>query len=320
LRKPDICSPLPQAFINLFLQKKERLVYTPPFSYGRKIDLFSFQQKNKGTTLKNMTFSPNLHYLNDTHTDLTSSSGAWTFNNIKNNLVSDLSGKGHPLMPHRKPKWEKDFAFGMVAALDGETQFLSTNNPVLKTDKNFSIIAWVRLNSSLVQDALGFKKGICAVSAVTQDSLTHSAFHLGVRLIKEPLKNGTITEALKWCFAVSPMQTSEEGGPECQFAYSTSNLDHTVLDKWVMVAGVQDVTKRTILLYIPSINEKKEICMPDNWSFWEAKGGLQIGRGQWQGEKVDFWPGSISSVRVFSDILKTQDIERIYRKEAPKCM
>lgn len=244
--------------------------------------------------------------------------GWWGFDEVIDNTIADLSGKCHILKPNGNLKWINEPEFTGAVVLNGATQWLSTDRPVLCTDKSFSITAWVCLDSVAMNSKLVLKTGVCALTAVSQDSPTHSAFHLGIRLIKEMHADGNIIARPKWCFTVSPIDEKGIGEIECQFAHSPSPLDDSVLDKWVMLVGTCDVVNKTTHIYVPSVNETGKVSIPSGWTFLQANEGLQIGRGRWLGRDVDHWPGCIGPVRAFSGVLTEEDAKKIYIKDSMK--
>ncbi len=83
----------------------------------------------------------------------------------------------------------------------------------------------------------------------------------------------------------------------------------------VFLVGVSDHERRSIHLYVPEINESGVALIPDVWIFWNAVGGLQVGRGRWLNRDVDFWPGQIGSLRVFEGVLNPEDVRRLYLED-----
>ena len=45
---------------------------------------------------------------------------------------------------------------------------------------------------------------------------------------------------------------------------------------------------------------------------YQASGPLTIGRGQWSGNPVDYWPGTIDDVRVFDRALSDAEVAQVY--------
>lgn len=244
--------------------------------------------------------------------------GWWKFDEITDrNVIPDLSGNDHALTIIGAPRVINDDKLKGAIVLDGETQWISTSKPILRTDQSFSIAAWVHLDSAIMSSKLELRKKehSFALTAVSQDSPTHSAFYLGIRRIEETQPDGITTSALKWSFTVAPVDGSETGLLVWEHAHSVSSLEKSMLDNWVMLVGVYDVAKRAAYIYIPSINEAGIAYMPDAWTFWQADGALQIGRARWLGCNVDQWPGKIGPVRVFSGVLTEEDAKKLYTED-----
>jgi len=244
--------------------------------------------------------------------------GAWDFNEKDGNALADSAGNKHKLNATGLPKFFNEGHSNSISGvkLDGVTAWLSSINPVVLTDKSYSIVAWVRLDSDLLNNKLALKPKEHALTAVSQDSPTHSAFYLGVRQIQESLPNGSVQTSLKWNFTIAPIDGSETGPIEWQHAHVRTALNDSALDKWVMLVGVCDVEQRSAYIYVPNLGESGKVIVPNEWVFWKAKGGFQVGRSLWLGRNVDQWPGSISRVRAFSGVLTEEDAKMLYLKDS----
>jgi hypothetical protein len=246
--------------------------------------------------------------------------GLWKFDERTGNTFPDMSGNEHTLTATGALDMVKGIDPGGAVTLDGSTQWLSTNQPVLRTDESFSIAAWVYLDSTIMNTKLELRKSehSFALTAISQSSPTHGAFYLGIRRIEEIQPDGSETAALKWSFTVAPVDGSETAVLVWEHAYPLSPLDDSMLNKWIMLIGVCDVVERALHLYVPSINETGTTHVPDAWTFWHAGEGLQIGRARWLGRNVDQWPGKIGPVRAFSGILSDQDAKKLYAEDMLK--
>lgn len=242
--------------------------------------------------------------------------GWWKFDESTSNVASDCSNNGHTLIPTGNPVHTRETNLSGAMAFDGATQWLGSNKTVLRTDESYSIVAWVRLDSVAMNGKMVLKAGEHALTAVSQDTPTHSAFYLGARHIEATQPDGTTTSSLKWNFTVSPIDGSETGALEWLHAHAPTTLNESVLDKWIMLVGVCDIPKRTVHIYVPSTNESGKIHMPDEWIFWRAEGGLQVGRGLWLGRNVDHWPGRVGPVRAYSGVLGMEDAKRLYAEDS----
>jgi hypothetical protein len=236
--------------------------------------------------------------------------GFWDFTEMVNGTVVDLSGNDHTLIVIGDPILGKETQLPGSILLNGETQWAGTNNPVVSTDKSFSIAAWVYLDSTLMSGQLALKEGENALTAVSQDSSTHGGFYLGLRRYEEAQPNGTTAAIFRWCFALAPISMDQSG-----VHARSEKLDDSILDKWVLLVGVCDVFNRKAKIYIPTISQSGEGDMPDSWVLWKAENGFQIGRGQWMKQNVDQWPGKIGPVRVFSGELTMEEAKRLQAED-----
>lgn len=236
--------------------------------------------------------------------------GFWKFENE----FLDSSGKKNNLNPVNSPPLRKNQKLSGSVSLDGIEQCLGTDNPVVDTEGSYTIAAWVRLESSKMNGKLSLPVGEHALTAVSQDTSTHSNFYLGLRQIDQEQPDGSLASSLRWNFTVSPIDGSETGAVEWQHAHSGRPLDDEDLDKWFLLVGVCDVKNRTANIYVPNSNEKGVINWPENLVQLPSEGGLQVGRGRWLGRDVDFWPGTIGPVKVLSGALSEEQAKEIYTK------
>ncbi len=239
----------------------------------------------------------------------------WKFDTSAGDAIPDASGNGYTLIAVGAPAWAPDAEIAGSIELDGATQSLGTSQPVLRTDESFSVAAWIRLGRAAMGGKLALKAGEHALTAVSQDSPTHSAFYLGVREIERAQPGETTTKSLHWNFTISPVDGSETGVLEWQHAHAPTPLDDSALDKWLMLVGVCDIEKRTAQIYVPGSGESGSAYPPEAWSFWQADGGLQLGRGRWLGRNVDPWPGRVGPVRLYSGVLTAEDAQRLYSED-----
>lgn len=234
--------------------------------------------------------------------------GCWKFEND----FSDVSGNRNDLFPNANPSLIKDSKLSGAVNLDGSKQFLGTKHSVVDTVGSYTVAAWIRLNSSAMNGKLSLKPGEHALTAVSQDTATHSNFYLGVRQVDKEQPDGVLTSSLRWNFTVAPIDGSETGSVEWQHAHTDSPLDNSALDKWFLLIGVCDADARTASIYAPTANEKGMIHWPADLVQLPAEGGLQVGRGRWLGRNVDHWPGSIGPIKVFSGAMSQEEANRLY--------
>lgn len=229
----------------------------------------------------------------------------WNFTNIELNKVPDLSGNDNCLFATGNPTYLNDSYITGAVNLNGNTQWLSTKFPIIKTDQSFSIAAWVYLSGDLMGGDICFNEGINALTAVSQDSETHAGFYLGLRKYRVSKQSNNPKVVYRWCFALAPITMDLPGIHVC----SQDVLSKDDLDKWFFLVAVCDGENRLIQLHIPEIKQSQFTVMQDSWKLWNATKNFQIGRGKWEGKEVDKWPGSIGPVRVFKGILSLEQSE-----------
>ncbi|MFJ4620642.1 LamG-like jellyroll fold domain-containing protein [Streptomyces sp. NPDC088812] len=236
----------------------------------------------------------------------------WRFDEGAGHTATDSSGNGHTLVADEGVAWIP----GGGIALDGDRQKLTTEGPAVRTDESFGVAVWVRLDSATLDGALRPEPGEYAWTAVSQAVDSHGAFYLGARLFTETGADGTEQAVLRWSFTVSPVD-----GPTSAFewrhATSAAAVDASALDTWVLLVGVLDPRTHTARLLVPGVEDVRTVDLPEGWTYWHAEAPLQVGHGTWLEKTVDFWPGSIGPVRLFSGTLTPEDAAVLYRQDAP---
>ncbi|MFD8500618.1 LamG domain-containing protein [Amycolatopsis sp. NPDC059657] len=162
----------------------------------------------------------------------------------------------------------------LAVRLNGSNQNISTPNAV-DTGKSFSVTAWARLDDTGPQ-----------ATVLSQDGNTASGFML--RAISG-----------KWTFVAMGSDANVAGdqatGPSAQRGI------------WTHLAGVYSKDRQQIELYV---NGVLAASAPHSGGF-NATGGFQIGRGKWNGGDVDFFPGAIDDVSVYSRTLLGGEIKNL---------
>jgi hypothetical protein len=165
-------------------------------------------------------------------------------------------------------------------ALDGSTGVLSTAGQVLRTDRSFTVTAWVNLTSTA-----GF------ATAVSQDGLNVSGFFL-----QYSAADG------RWAFARTAADSTTAATTR---ALSTSA---PATGTWTHLAGVYDANAGQVKLYVNgSLNGTASYT-----GGWQAAGPLHIGRALWNGGAADAFPGSIDEVRAYGRALSDAEVSSVY--------
>ncbi|MFI2710816.1 LamG-like jellyroll fold domain-containing protein [Micromonospora sp. NPDC018662] len=238
----------------------------------------------------------------------------WRFDDPARAEVDDASGNGHTMVPHGGPTWTAGGKFGGGYALDGATQWFSTTDPVVRSDRSLSVAAWVRLDSARTGPTPALPDDWYAVTAVSQNGPSHTPFYLGVRLIDDPVHSKT-NYSIRWNFTAAPVDGSETGPVEWCHAFSRQVIQPSELDRWVLLVGVYDLDAGFVRLYVPGNDDAGETRLPDGWPSWRAEGGVQLGQARFRDDVSDQWPGSIGAVRIYSGVLTAADAASLYAED-----
>ncbi len=99
----------------------------------------------------------------------------------------------------------------------------------------------------------------------------------------------------RWAF-------SYDGEPRAEYVVQP------VLGDWYHVVGVRDAADQKLRLYVNGdLVGQSDVCGGTTPS-----GPLTIGRGQWSGNPVDYWAGTIDDVRVFDRALSDAEVAQVY--------
>ncbi|MEJ3750146.1 LamG domain-containing protein [Actinomycetes bacterium KLBMP 9797] len=164
----------------------------------------------------------------------------------------------------------------LAVRLNGTGAHVSAPHAV-DTSQSFAVTAWARL------DKVGGHPAV-----VSQDGSRVSAFQLQA------------TPDGRWAFTMFGADADGGGsvhdrvlGPAVQ------------IGAWTHLAAVHDVGARRISLYVNGVLAG---ALPHAGAWNHATGGVQIGAAQWNGARLDFFPGSIDDVSVYSRPLFAEEI------------
>ncbi|GAB3409506.1 glycoside hydrolase family 2 [Schumannella luteola] len=202
--------------------------------------------------------------------------GAWGFDEASGTTAEDAVGK-NPLTIHgdaaRVPA--RDGAEGSALQLDGSTQWADTAKTVLKTtDRNYSVSAWVKFDQ--VGDAFQ--------TVVSEDGDNVSSFFLQYSGADKKLAFSFVgARALANDVTVEP-------------------------NRWYHLVGVRDITTSSLTIYVDGAKAGSVSVLGNGET---ATGGLQIGRGKYDGKPVDFLDGAVDGVRVFDRTLSADEVAQL---------
>ena len=206
--------------------------------------------------------------------------GHWTFDEGSGTVARDSSAGGHPLTLQNGASWGPGVVGAFALSLSGAGQYAEAGSPLIDTTGSFTVSAWVNLSSTG-----GYQ------TFVSQDGSQVSGFFPQLRgdthrfaftriAYDAPQGLGTIASAS----SIIP----QPGG-------------------WYHLAGVYDSVKQTISLYVNGTLQQTQPFVPN----WQASGPLAVGRGFFNGNKVDFVSGRIDDARIYSGVVGAGAISQL---------
>jgi hypothetical protein len=188
---------------------------------------------------------------------------------------------------------------GNALAFDGADDVASTTGVDLRTDKSFTVSAWVRLARP------GPCASVCRQTAVSMDggaASTSSKFRLGHRIDNDQAPDG------KWVF-----EMPEQDGSITEAAIS---VEPSEFDGWVQLVGVYDAAAGQLWLHVFG-SGGADIDDGTLLTPWQADGGaLRVGRAQRGGQNTDHWKGSVDDVRLYALGLDADRLDALHRSYA----
>ncbi|MET8506658.1 LamG-like jellyroll fold domain-containing protein [Streptomyces sp. NPDC004787] len=175
-----------------------------------------------------------------------------------------------------------DGVAGKALTLNGSGAYAATDRPVINTARSYTVSAWVKL-----------AQGGVSGTAVSQSGTYYSPFYLSyeggantwsMRTSLEDVQVGNITN--QRVVANQPARPGE----------------------WTHLAAVQDAAAQQIRLYVNG-QLQGSVAAP---RAWESNGPVQVGRTIWQGNYVDYFPGSIDDVRLFDRPVADDEVRQIF--------
>ncbi len=172
-----------------------------------------------------------------------------------------------------------------TAVIVGETEDggygeVTAPQPGIRTDRSYTVAAWVRL------DDPGEGQNRTAVSV---DGARFSPFMLQYR---ENVK--------KWCFLVSL-------GADIESGLWVPSEHEPEFGRWVHLTGVHDFARQETRIYVNGSFS----AMRTGAVGWNGDGELVLGGARWIGQDVDPWNGAVRNVRVYSGVLSDQTIGQL---------
>ncbi|WP_125809101.1 LamG domain-containing protein [Actinoplanes sp. ATCC 53533] len=212
--------------------------------------------------------------------------GHWKLDDQEGTTAANAAPGGESAVLQPGAVFVREGLINGAARFDGTKGFATTSGPAVRTDRSFSVAAWVRADRLAGEGA--------ATTFVSQDGWSNSGFLLQQR--------GT-----SWQFSMPNEELAKAPWP----GWAASPAGTAQQDVPTHVAGVYDAAAKKIRVYVNGALAGES----DVAGAWNATGPLVIGRGMISGAQVDRWPGLIDEVRVYSRALAGDEIEGIVGRD-----
>ncbi len=211
-----------------------------------------------------------------------SPSGYWKFDEGGGTVVQDYSGNDYKGTLEGHATWSAPGKVGPYAlSLDGSSSTdVDIPATVVDTTKSYTFAAWVLLTNNSTGKAY---------TAISIDGNQISGEYLGF-------------SNLYFCLRTT---SADSTSPNNWYTACTNYTPNT--NQWYHLAGVYNATAQTIALYVNG----SLVQSTADPSAWKASGHTGIGRGKYQGNPVDFWPGLIDDVHIYQTALSASDIQAL---------
>jgi alpha-L-arabinofuranosidase len=206
--------------------------------------------------------------------------GHWAFDESAGTTAADSSGHNHPLTLLAGAGFGTGVVGPHALVVDGTRQQSAVSSgPVIDTGRSFTVSAWVNLSNTN-----GYQ------TFVSEDGTQVSAFFLQLR-----------GDSHRFAFTRLSYDSPS--------AYGTIATSPIIPQPgvWYHLAGVFDASAQTVSLYVNGTLQQT-IDYPASWA---ATGPLAVGRGFYNGGRVDWVSGSIDDVRAYSGVLSADDIHAL---------
>ncbi|MGC4895272.1 LamG-like jellyroll fold domain-containing protein [Micromonospora sp. DT31] len=178
-----------------------------------------------------------------------------------------------------------------AATFDGTRCAATQTGPVLRTDKSFSVAAWVKLNAA----------GPGNQSVLGQDGTRVSGWYLGTR------HSGTTPY---WSLMT---KGSDDEGSTSHWVGSPTAITADV-GRWTHLTGVYDASAQTMKLYVNG-DLGRSVTRTD--PPWHAGGAMTVGCALFAGTRGDHLNGAVSDVRVWHGALTDAEVGDVHGGNPP---
>ncbi|MFI7100860.1 LamG-like jellyroll fold domain-containing protein [Streptomyces sp. NPDC050161] len=177
-------------------------------------------------------------------------------------------------------------AIGTALSLNGTDGYAATGTPVVDTSLGFAVSAWVKLSEVPGHPAI----------IATQPGNHRPGFELYYS-----------SELKRWVFNQYTADSTDAGIARAMADGPGGVAAH----EWTHLVGAYDSVSKALLLYVNG----KLVGQAPYTTAWNARRGLQIGAGSYDGTPDAFFPGAIDDLQIFDRPLSSSEAGRLYAKE-----
>lgn len=195
----------------------------------------------------------------------------WSFNETSGTTAADGAGT-HDLTLRNGATFAPGLA-GNALAVNGTNQFAESAGTLIPTENtNYSVSAWAKLNAV----------GGAFQTVMSEDGDVNSAFFLQYSGADK-----------RWAFSFASVRAL------------ASSVGQPVAGQWYHLVGVRDVTNSKLSIYVDgTLSGSVGILGGGD----KGTGNLEIGRGKFGGNPVDYLNGAVDDAKVFDRALTAAEI------------
>jgi hypothetical protein len=196
--------------------------------------------------------------------------GFWRFDEGSGPTVADATGHGNTGTFVGSASWTRGRT-GSALLVHGEPASVTTATPVVHTDRNLAVTAWVRL-----------KDRTHTAVAVSQNGVRRSGLTLGYS-----------AEVDRWTFAMPRSDT------DLSMVDTVTSAAPPEVGVWTLLLGTFDLSSGRIALYVNG-DLAGTAAHP---AVTDTQGPVRIGQGEAGGEPTYTWRGLLDDVRIYDRIV-----------------
>ena len=172
---------------------------------------------------------------------------------------------------------------GDAMRFDGGSGHVNTRNgPAVRTDRSFSVAAWVKLE----------RTGDSWQVAVSQDGNRTSGFYLQYA-----------SDVRKWSFNLMRSDV-DNAAPDRVVSDGLAQVG-----VWTHLAGSYDQAAGRLRLYVNGVQQSHVGSHTSAWT--HPSGTVQLGRVKYNGGHQGYWQGAVDEVRIYDRVLSADEVSRL---------